>query len=160
MAEDHHVRIRQVKTFRPRKDTLGIYNDEELIKRYRLDRAGILYVTDLVRERIQSATGRSMAITPEMKVLVMLRYLATGKMQLCNGDDLGLSQPGISRVISETLDALSTNDMLRRFVKFPREIRDIQRKQREFMQIANMPGVVGAIDGTHIRIVVLMPNTK
>ncbi|XP_064091280.1 putative nuclease HARBI1 [Macrobrachium nipponense] len=74
-------------------------------------------------------------------------------MQLCNGDDLGLSQPSISRVISETLDALSTNDMLRRFVKFPREIRDIQRKQTEFMQIANMPGVVGVIDGTHIRIV-------
>ncbi|KAK3894851.1 hypothetical protein Pcinc_001424 [Petrolisthes cinctipes] len=72
-----------------KKDEL---DDSELIKRYRLDREGIIFVTDMLRETLESPTSRSMAISPEMKVVIILRYLATGKMQLCSGDDLGPSQ--------------------------------------------------------------------
>ena len=57
----------------------------------RLDRAGIVYVTDLVRGALESPSGRSGAISPEMKILITLRSLATGKMQLCDRDHLGPS---------------------------------------------------------------------
>ena len=59
-------------------------------------------MTDLVRERIQHRIDCNHAVTAEMKVMLTLRYLAMGKMQVCNGDDFGLSQPMISRVISQT----------------------------------------------------------
>ena len=143
------MRLRQRKVFKPRKNVLYIYSDQELVKRYRLDRAGFIFVTNLVRRQLESPTGRSMAISAEMKVMTTLRYLATGKMQLCNGDDFGLSQPSISRVISQTLDALSSSDILRQFVSFPVEAREIQTLQSQFMQIARFPGIVGTIDGTH-----------
>ncbi len=42
-----------------------------------------------------------------MDVISTLTYLATGKMQLCRSDDLGLSQPSISKVITQTFIALS-----------------------------------------------------
>ena len=89
-----------------------------LIERYRLDRDGIVFVTDLVREVLENDTKRSHALTAELKVVITLIYLATGKMHLCNSDDLGISQPTVSRVISETLYALSRPTVLLRFIKF------------------------------------------
>ena len=130
-----------------------MFDDAELVKRYRLDREGILLVSDMVGDAIAPKTNKSKAISVEMKVATTLRYLATGKMQLCSGDDLGLSQQAISQVIGQTLDALVTPVFVRRFLKFPTRQADIRRKQAEFMEIGGFPGVVGAIDGTHIRIV-------
>ena len=72
----------------------------------RLDRAGIVYVTDLVRGDLESPSGGSGALSPDMNILITLRYLTTGKMQLCDYDDFGPSQPSISRAINTTLEAL------------------------------------------------------
>lgn len=135
------------------KDILNIYSDAELVKRYRLDRAEILLVTDFVRDAITPPKSRSRAITVEVKVITTLRYLATGKMQLCSGDDIGITQKTASKVITQTLDALLTPAFISRFIKFPRLQGEIQQRQAEFREIANFPGVVGAIYGTHIRIV-------
>ena len=63
-----------------RKDVLNELNDAELVKRYRLDRAAIIFVTDLVWETLTRPTARNKALSPEMKVILTLRYLATGKM--------------------------------------------------------------------------------
>ena len=78
----------------------------ELIKRYRLNREGIKLVVELVRDAITSLTNRNNSISPEIKCLATLRYLATGKMQFCNADDLGISQPSVSRAIKQTINAL------------------------------------------------------
>uniref|UniRef100_A0A3P9BSJ7 Putative nuclease HARBI1 n=1 Tax=Maylandia zebra TaxID=106582 RepID=A0A3P9BSJ7_9CICH len=105
---------------RGRRDVLQTLDDWELLRRYRLDRAGIMFVVDLLRDAITSPTRRHNAITPETKVITTLRYLATGKMQQYSSDDLGLSQSSVS----------SHHPNTDRF-----------------------PGVVGVIDGTHVRII-------
>ncbi len=89
---------------------LHTMHDSELIRCYILDRAGIIFVTDLIRDTLTSPTPRRNVIAPEMDVisaLTTLTYLATGKMQLCSSDDLGLSQTSISKVITQTCIALS-----------------------------------------------------
>ncbi|XP_064081920.1 putative nuclease HARBI1 [Macrobrachium nipponense] len=53
----------------------------------------------------------------------------------------------------QTVDALTAPRMVQRFVKFPTNPVEIQRIQVDFSQIAGFPGVVGVIDGTHIKIV-------
>lgn len=153
MAQQQQLRQRQPRTFRERRDFLREYSDAQLIERFRLDRAGILYVTDLVRDALESRTARNKALSPEMKVAITLRYLATGKMQLCNSDDFGTSQPTVSRAITQTLNALAQRDNFRRFVNFPVTQQEVQLKQQQFMQVAGFPGVVGVVDGTHVRIV-------
>ncbi len=58
-------------------------HDSEL-RRCTLDRAGIMFVTDLIKDMLTSLTLRRNAIAPEMDVittLTTLTYLATG---LCN----------------------------------------------------------------------------
>ncbi|KAK3871987.1 hypothetical protein Pcinc_014581 [Petrolisthes cinctipes] len=153
MEGQQQVRARRRRLYRERKDILNLYDDSELVKRYRLDRGGIILITDFVRDAITSPTNRSNAISAEMKVLTTLRYLATGKMQLCNGDDMGIAQPTVSKVISQTLNALATPAFISRYIQFPTQENDIRQTQATFREIANFPGVVGAIDGTHIRIV-------
>ncbi|KAK3885897.1 hypothetical protein Pcinc_009915 [Petrolisthes cinctipes] len=141
------------RTYRQRRNIFHDYCDDQFIKRFRLDRAGIIAVTDLVRDKLQSRTERSRPLDPETKVAITLRYLATGKMQQCCCDDFGTTQPTISRVITQTLDALADPQIRLQFMRFPRTRDEIQRKQREFMETSGFPGVVGAIDGTHVRIV-------
>ncbi|KAK4326393.1 hypothetical protein Pmani_003109 [Petrolisthes manimaculis] len=112
-----------------------------------------MIVTNYVRNIIQPPTSRNKAIPAELKVITCLRYLATGKMQLCSGDDYGISQQTAGRIINQTLDALAAPAFLVRCIKFPTTQAEIQQKQAEFRGIANFPGVVGVIDGSHIRIV-------
>ncbi len=54
-------------------------HDSQLIRRYTLDRAGIMFVTDLIRNMLTSPTPRWNAIAPETEVITKLTYLATGK---------------------------------------------------------------------------------
>ena len=124
-----------------------------LMKRYRLNREGIKLVVELVRDAITSPTNRNNPISPEIKCLATLRYLATGKMQLCNADDLGISQPSVSRAINQTINALSRPHIIQQFIRFPLDIQHLHRIKANFMAIAGNPGVVGAIDGTHIKII-------
>ncbi len=67
-------------------------HESELIRCYTFDRAGIMFVTDRIRDILTSLTLRWNAIAPEMGVIPTLTYLATVKMQLCSSDDLGLLQ--------------------------------------------------------------------
>ncbi len=67
--------------------------DSELIRRYTLDRAGIMFVTNRIRDTITSPTPRRNAIAPEMDVITTLTYISNPKkMQLCSSDDSGLLQ--------------------------------------------------------------------
>ncbi|XP_050962368.1 putative nuclease HARBI1 [Labeo rohita] len=113
-----------------RRDVLQTLDDRELLRRYRLDRAGIMFVVDLLRDAITSPTR-----------------------QQCSSDDLGLSQSSVSRVITQTLTALSQPNIVTQFVSFPLDARTLHTHKRAFMDIAGFPGVVGVIDGTHVRII-------
>ena len=68
--EPHHRLLRQRRTFHERKNVLNELDDHELIKKYRQDRAGIVFVTDLLRERLRRPTARNKALSPEMQVIV------------------------------------------------------------------------------------------
>ncbi|XP_063889741.1 putative nuclease HARBI1 [Scylla paramamosain] len=153
MADQGQQHPRRQRTFRPRRDIFEGYNDAELIKRFRLDHAGIVTMADLVVDRLQSRTERNRPLNPETKVAITLRYLATGEMQQCSCDDFGTTHPTINPVITQTIDALSHPDFVRQYVKFPCTRQEVQRKQEEFMEISGFVVVVAAIDGTHTRIV-------
>ena len=66
MAAQQPPHQRRRRTFCERRDVLRDYNDSQLIQGFRLDHAGILHVTDLVRDAlyIGSRTARSKALFP------------------------------------------------------------------------------------------------
>ncbi len=118
---------------------LHTMDDSELIRRYTLDRAGIVFVSENIREKLTSPTQRRNAIAPEIKVITTLRYLATGKMQLCSSDDLGLSQPSISRMITQTITALSDPLIVSQFIAFPLDIPTLQAQKNSSYAYSRLP---------------------
>lgn len=79
-------------------------------------------------------------------------------MHLCNGDDMEVSQSSVCRAISCTTRSLSSEKLARRFIKFPTTPDAILQSQELFLRIAGCPGIVGAIDGTHVQIIAPKDN--
>ena len=67
-----------------------------------------------------------------------------------HGDEIGLSQPTLSRILASVSEAIASKRS--DFIKFPDTREAIIRVQREFMDYCGFPGVIGAVDGTHIPI--------
>ncbi|WAR31749.1 HARB1-like protein [Mya arenaria] len=107
-------------------NVFDIYNGRQLLERYRLDREGIEFLEAELNQFIGVATrNRSMTVTE--KILITLRYLATGGIQLNDGDIHYVSQPSVSRAT-------------------------LHDTKSDFYGIAGFPNVIGVIDGTHVQI--------
>lgn len=66
-----------------------------------------------------------------MKVLVSLRFLASGSYQLDSASNVhvALSQPSVSRCLHEVIDALNQPNVFNRFVHFPRNVQELERNR-------------------------------
>jgi nuclease HARBI1 len=148
MAAYIHV-CRNERVFRDRVDVLSLYSDDAFYKRYRFSKPVFTMLCNSLREELQHATHRNEALSVENQLACALRYYATGSFQQVVGDTLHVSVSTVNRVITRVSTALTNK--LNEHVKFPNAgERDIQKQM--FYNIVGFPGVVGAIDGTHIRI--------
>jgi hypothetical protein len=68
--------MRRERIFRDRTNPLEIYDDLELIERFRFDRGTILQITQLLQDDLESSNFRDKAIPPLIKVLISLRFFA------------------------------------------------------------------------------------
>ena len=75
-------------------------------------------------------------------------------MQLCNGDDMGVSQSSVSRAIPRTLESFSSDRMVHVSSNFLCRLIKVETIKKKFFQIAGFPGIVGA----HIQIIA--PNVN
>ncbi|XP_060571376.1 putative nuclease HARBI1 isoform X2 [Ruditapes philippinarum] len=130
----------------------GDLTNEEVISRYGLDKDGILFLTELLREDLQPKTERKNTITLLQKVKIALRYFASGEIQLNDADIHGISQSSVSRVISQVIHALSRPHIVQTYIKFPKTQQELQDLERQFYGTASFPNVFGVIDGTHVQI--------
>lgn len=77
--------------------------------------------------------------------------------QIVCGDLLSISQPTVSRIVKYVSRLFFLQ--YRRFIKFPARAADVLAYKTAFQQLGivnntqSIPGIIGAIDGTHIRIV-------
>ena len=142
--------MRRERVFRDRRNPLDIYNDEDLRKRYRFSREGILMITDIIAADIEHPTRRNCALPPYQQVLIALQYYATGTFHMVAGDPLQISQPTACRAIHRVTNALCRK--INNFVKLPCE--DILPQIMDgFYEMKGFPGVFSLIDGTHIWII-------
>ena len=123
--------------------------DHEIKERFRLSRAAIYDLIDTIRGDLVTSYIRNRALPTETQVCIALRYLATGDMQRTIGDTVRVSQSQVSKIVRNVTRAIARHA--------PRYIymaeRDEQgRLMQNFFRNHQLPGIIGCVDGTHIRI--------
>ncbi|XP_063239317.1 putative nuclease HARBI1 [Bacillus rossius redtenbacheri] len=99
------------------------------------------------------APSRTTALSVETKVLSTLRFYAGGPYQSNVGQDVytAMHQSSVSRSISEVTNAINQH-LFRRWVRFDLNPASTAALKEMFFKYG-FPGVIGAIDGTHVAIV-------
>lgn len=93
---------------------------------------------------------RNHAVTPDQKVLLTLRYYATGSFISACGDFLGVHKSTAGKIVREVSVALA--NLRPQFISMPNNPDDVKEVRQQFYDIAKFPWCIGAIDCTHIRI--------
>ena len=137
------------RTFRQQEISLDEFSDEELC-RYRFGRNSLEYLSEILENDLQPQTKRNHALTPTLQILVALRFYASGSFLQIIGDTLGLPKSSVSRIITDVSQALARKES--EFILWPSRPEEIQEVKRGFFDKGGFPGVIGCVDGTHVRI--------
>ena len=86
-----------------------------------------------------------------MRLVITLRYLASGKSQRCQSFDFVVGESTLCDIIHQTCDAIwvALNE---KYLKCPTSTEDWKSIAVEFFEQWNFPHCVGALDGKHIAI--------
>ena len=87
-------------------------------------------------------------ITPAERLMVTLRYLATGDSQQSQSFAFRIERSTLSSLLRETCQAIWL--ALREYIKSPSTTTDWSRIADEFMESWNFPNCIGAIDEKHV----------
>ena len=141
-------KIRERK-FRDHEIFLGDFSDEELRSRYRFGRDSIEFLTEILENDLQRQTTRNHALSPTLQILVALRFFASGSFLQLIGDTVGLPKSSVSRVVKDVSLALAQKQ--NEFISWPSPA-ELQEIKRGFYDKGGFPGIIGCVDGTHVRI--------
>lgn len=144
------VQQRRPRSYRYNNSLLA-FSDQELRARYRFGRASIEYITNLLEVDLRRKTKRGHALKPIDQVLIALRFYASGNFLQVIGDTIGVDKSTVSRAVHDVSQLLSTKQS--EFIKWPTTASAINENKNGFYRRRRFPGIIGCIDGTHIRII-------
>ncbi|CAG4985483.1 unnamed protein product [Parnassius apollo] len=120
------------------------FDDGDFTFRFRLNKHAfnslLLEITPLLRV----TSTRNYGVSPLHQLLLTLRFYALGTMLISIADFVGVSKSTAGRVVRDTSSAIAQ--------LYDKYIYVHRRSADNFYRIAGFPRVLGAIDGTHIRI--------
>lgn len=143
--------LRRERVIRDRRNPLDMYDDVELHERFRFRRHSLLELIDELRNDLQYDTNRNAALSPELQVLIALRFFASGCFQNHVGDMIGVDKSTACRAIRRVAVALQRR--LPQYIYMPQDAEVLAQAKEQFHALANFPNVVACVDGTHIKII-------
>jgi len=84
------------------------------------------------------------------QLLVALRFYATGSFQLVVGDTFAVSKSTVCQTVHRVTEAIAS--LRDQYVKIPATVDEQRKTMQSFFNRSKMPGIIGAIDCTHIAI--------
>ena len=108
--------IRREIVFRDRADFLA-KDDVWLISSYRMPRTALFEICAKMGPHLQRLTRCNQAIPVQVQVLSVLGFLATGTFQREIGDQSGISQSSLSRILPDVLRGIIP--LFPQFIRFP-----------------------------------------
>ncbi|XP_055905589.1 uncharacterized protein LOC129941072 [Eupeodes corollae] len=127
--------------------------NKKFISYFRLNKDAFVYVLNEIKDHLKQPQ-RSSAIPPIHKLCTALRFMAEGSYQKCSDNDfnLGLAQPIVSVVVKKVLDVVEER-ICPQCIKARMTNDEMNLSKIHFYQKTRFPGVIGCIDGTHVRII-------
>lgn len=140
---------RRYRGIRDRRNPYEIFDEEEFKMRFRFSKATILWLHELIGHDLEPTTRRRKSISAINKILITMRYLATGSFQQLVGDTVAVHKSTVCVVIKSVIQKIA--QLKPQFIKMPNR-EELHNVQLKFYRKRRMPRVIGAIDCSHIRI--------
>jgi nuclease HARBI1 len=103
-----------------------------------------------IEHQLEFTSDRNHSISPMNQLLMALRFYATGTFQLVVGDTFAVSKATVCRVVHKVTESIA--GLRQKYVRFPATQQERQDTMNVFYSVSKMPGVIGAIDCTHVPI--------
>ncbi|XP_045457651.1 putative nuclease HARBI1 [Melitaea cinxia] len=123
---------------------LRLLNEAEFTFRFRINKTAVESLLSEIMPFIKVTSKRNNGVSPLHQLLLTLRFYALGTMLIAVGDFVGVSKSTACRIVQNISKSIAK--------LYNKYIYMHQNSVNKFYQIAHFPRVLGAIDGTHIRI--------
>lgn len=139
-------RLTQRKEYKiqTRRDPFAEYTGAEFHRRFRLSKAIVMHLYDLIGADLEPLVER------ESFTISGLDNAPRACYHIVSADFYGVSQSSVCKIIPIVSDKIAS--LWPQFFRMPNSDIEIEQAKRDFFGIAGMPSIVGAIDGTLIRI--------
>ena len=142
---------RKVYTVQTRLNPMQKYNDENFRKRFRLSKSSVIYLHSLIGadlEPIKTRVGFTLSALD--KILITLRYYATACFQQVAADFYGVVESTVCKIVPIVSDKIAS--LRATFIHMPTTDDEMDQTKQDFFRVAGMPAIIGAIDGTLVKI--------
>ncbi|XP_037808563.1 uncharacterized protein LOC119601603 [Lucilia sericata] len=134
------------KILRDASDPLS-YPSAVFVSYYRLSKEAFIMVLEKLSPHLQSST-----IPVIIQLSTTLRFLATGAFQgvIAKDVDISLGRSTVSTIMWRVINA-TENIICPQWIKLQMSADEIQNSKAHFFNKFHVPGVIGCIDGTHVK---------
>lgn len=135
----------------------GNLPEETWYQNFHVSRKTFFKICEIVRSELsRQDTNMRPSVSLEKRVAVALNRLATGSCYTACGVNFGLPKSTANVVKNEFCDILRRKAAS--FIKFPKTELEVRKIVSEFEDISMFPHVIGALDGTHVKIIAPKEN--
>ncbi|KAL1447143.1 hypothetical protein WDU94_015606 [Cyamophila willieti] len=120
--------------------------DGSFFMRFRLTKPTVLELLGQIEDQIKPNTMMNDAVTAAEKLLLTLRFFATGSFFITCGDFSGVHKSTACKAIQVVSQAIAS--LRPQYIQMPNP----EQAKTQFYQIARFPKVIGAVDCTHVKI--------
>lgn len=103
-----------------------------------------------IEDQLEYESDRNDSVTPMNQLLIALRFYSTGTFQLVVGDLFKVNKSTVCRVVHKVTAVIA--NLCPKYVTFPSTAEEKRKIMNQFYQSSGLPGVIGAIDCTHVPI--------
>ena len=143
------IRHGRQRVYRPRQTYLSL-SEEECRRKLRLTRQAVTDVCHLLADELGTDAPRPYTLPVAVKVTAALYFYASGSLQHPLSSIGGISLSAISSAIHAVTLGLVRH--AGEYIKFPVTPESQEREKQAFWAKYGFPGVLGAIDCTHVQL--------
>ncbi|XP_020299186.1 putative nuclease HARBI1 [Pseudomyrmex gracilis] len=151
VIKETYYRIPRMRCQKYVENVVSLYTDEEFQMHFRIKRNTFQFLLELLRPNLCKQSNRfgRKPITPEKQLLVAIWMMATPNSYRCVSDRFDVGKATAWRSVHRVVNALYAK--VRMFIRWP-TMQEAEQTMQKIEQLYGFPGVIGAIDGTHIKI--------